>query len=49
MLGHLVAVLLAHDRALRLFTPDDTRRTQVALGSVTVLFTGLAVFLLVST
>ena len=49
VLGHLVAVVLAHDRALRLFTPDDAHRTQVALGSVVVLFTGLAVFLLVST
>lgn len=47
--GHVVAALIAHDRAVTMFGERDARRSQYPLMAVMLLFTGTAVALLVST
>lgn len=47
--GHIVAALIAHDRAVTMFAERDARRSQYPLMAVMLLFTGTAVALLVST
>lgn len=47
--GHIVGVLIAHDRAVRIFGEMEARRSQYPLMGVMLLFTGVAVALLVST
>jgi len=47
--GHIVGVLIAHDRVVRIFDEMRARRSQYPLMAVMLLFTGVAVALLVST
>lgn len=47
--GHVVAVLIAHQRAVTTFAVRDVRRSQYPLMAVMILLTGVAVALLVST
>lgn len=47
--GHVVAVLIAHQRAVTRFAVRDVRRSQYPLMAVMILLTGVAVSLLVST
>lgn len=47
--GHIVGVLIAHDRVVRIFDEMRARPSQYPLMAVMLLFTGVAVALLVST
>jgi len=47
--GHIVAALIAHDRAVTIFGERDARQSQYPLMAAMLLFTGTAVALLVST
>lgn len=47
--GHIFGVLIAHDRVVRIFDEMRARRSQYPLMAVMLLFTGVAVALLVST
>ena len=49
VVGHVVGVLTAHDRAVRAFGEQEARRSQYPLMAIMLLFTGIAVALLVST
>ncbi len=49
VLGHVVGVLTAHDRAVRAFGEQEARRSQYPLMAIMLFVTGIAVALLVST
>lgn len=49
VIGHIVGVVLAHDRAVSLFPHRTAQRVEIPLGIVMIFFTGIATALLLST